>query len=262
MGPPKSFKTGAVVGSYPKPMLYMQFDREGISVVPSKGAPPGSIPMDTFIEDVIIAKPTEVPSFLAKPTAEQPRILCVDFTLNMVAPLANDFKPPAYSQPFLNFLSAYNHIVAFIGSGKPLPWATVVLDSVTGFEDIILNHISSVNPNAMSDARQWAGMTGGKVRQTLLSLCGWPCHVVAIMHSMIDKNELTGLVMELPNVFSGLRNDIGGLFSQFFYQVKNNGTPVIWPHDKMYVRGIGSRWPANLPSEVKPDFNSIYGKEI
>jgi hypothetical protein len=261
MGPPKSFKTGAVVGSYPKPMLYLGFDQGGITVVPPKGrqVSNGEMIMDSCFEDIVHIKPREVKGWLSK---EQPKILAVDYNTQGTADIDLFFRPAPNSAPFQNFIFDYNELSTYIRSTQSVPWRTVVFDSVTGYEDLILNHISQSNPQAMEDARRWAGQTGGKVRQTIITLCTWPCHVVFIMHSQIEKNETTGTVTELPSVFSNLRSDIGGLFSQFFYAVKNNGQPKIWPHDRMFVRGVGARWPSGLGAEINPDFNSIYGKEL
>jgi len=36
---------------------------------------------------------------------------------------------------------------------------------------------------------------------------------------------------------------------------------VVWTSDKLYVSGVGPRWPIGLPQECQPDFKSIYGKE-
>lgn len=265
MGAPKCFKTGAVVGSYPKPMLYLGFDRGGIDVIPSKtiALQPGEFVPDTRYEDIVHIKPGVLSQWLQKPEAEQPRILAVDYTNATTMDLSVDMLPAKAMKPLQDFVADYNVVSQYIGQKKPLPWKTVVLDSLTGYEDVILSYISSFNPAAMVDARQWAGQVGGKVRQTILTLTTWPCHVVVLMHSALDQNELTQAIRETPSVFSkGLRNDIAGLFSQFFYATKANGKPVIWVNDKMYVSGIGGRWPLGLPPELPPDFKSIYGKEL
>lgn len=262
MGPPKSFKTGAIVGTYPKPLLYLGFDRGGLDVVPPKSVvlPPDYVKFDVRYEEIVHARADEMSKWLAAP--EQPRVLAFDFTVAGVTDLDMLFKPAAMSKPLQDFTSAYNTVSAHLRAGRPLPWKTVVFDSITGYEDIILNHISSFNPSAMGDARQWAGQTGAKVRATILSLTSWPCHVACILHTMIDKSELTGMIAELPSVFSaGLRNDINGLFSQVFYATKQNGKPVLWTTDQQLVRGIGPRFPAVIANVVAPDFASIYGKE-
>lgn len=264
MGKPKCFKTGAVVGTYPKPMLYLGFDRGGVDVIPKKTTvlPNDAIKPDTFYEDIVHVKPGALPAYVGKPEAEQPRILAVDYSNTSTADLSVEMLPAKAMKPLQDFVNDYNVLARQVGTGKGLPWKTIVLDSLTGYEDIILSYISSFNPAAMMDARQWAGQVGGKVRQTILTLTTLPCHVVVLMHSALEQNELSQVIAETPSVFSkGLRSDIAGLFSQFFYATKVNGKPVIWANDKMYVSGVGARWPQGLPADCAPDFNSIYGKE-
>jgi hypothetical protein len=249
MGAPKSFKTGAVVGSYPKPMLYFGFDHGGIDVIPDKKT-------DGF--DCTHADIDSVPAGKFALQATKP-ITMVDYSTVCPVTLALDYLPTKSQEGLQTFYRDYNQLA----SKKELPYKTIVFDSVTGYTDIILAHLSSFNPNAMADARQWAYQAGNKVRQLILSSTCLPAHVVFIMHSAVEKDELTQQIRELPSVYSGLRNDIGGLFSQVFYSAKNGGgKPVIWTSDKMFVKGIGPRWPAGLPQECAPDFQSIYGKEI
>lgn len=91
-----------------------------------------------------------------------------------------------------------------------------------------------------------------------------PLHVVVLLHSFIEKNELTGEITEKPNLYSQtLRDDFFGLFSQVFYSMKNmSGAPMVYVSDKYPVKGIGPRWPQGLPQENAPDFTSIYGKDL
>jgi hypothetical protein len=71
------------------------------------------------------------------------------------------------------------------------------------------------------------------------------------------------MVNELPNAYAkSFRDIVGGMFSQYFYSTKIGGKPVIKNADYMFVKGVGSRWPVGLEGEVKPDFKSIYGKEL
>ena len=260
MGLPKQFKTGAVVGTYPKPLLYIGFDRGGLDVIPIKGANKGSqdVLMDVTTEDVVYEKPSNIAVCLARP--EQPKITAFDFTACSPMKLSFDFKPEASQLQYQEFINFYNQLVA----AKAFPWKTLVFDGATGFTDAVLNAISSVNPAAMTDARQWAGMAGGTLRKTILSMTQLPCHVIVLLHSFIDKDETTGVISEKPNVYSQvLRDDFFGLFSQCFYSVKDSaGNPKVWPSDKYPVKGIGCRWPQGLAKEINPDFASIYGKEL
>lgn len=264
MGAPKAFKTGAVVGTYPKPLLYLGFDRGGIDVIPPKAnvLPANYIQPDVRYEEIERIKPGAIGALLARP--EQPKVVAVDYTISETMSLSLDMMPGKATKPFNDFVADYNVLASFINIQKRVPFATVVFDSITGYEDMILGHIASVNAAAMDDARKWASQVGGKVRQTILTMTTWPCHVVVLMHSALDTNEITNAVRETPSVFSkGLRSDISGLFSQFFYATKTMlGVPVVWTSDKMYVSGVGPRWPLGLPQECPPDFKSIYGKEL
>lgn len=268
MGPTKSFKTGAVVGTYPKPMLVALFDEGGLDVIISKSQsqPPGDIPFDIRSEDVITVKPNRLSEFVlaAKNGTPMPKVLALDFcdTMNKEISLDN-FKPRANSQPMQEFVNTTNYLYR-LGQDTPdvFPWKTVVLDNLTGLSDIILSHISAFQSQSMNDARVWASMVGAKVVQTIGAFTSLPCHVVILMHTQLDKNELTQQVIELPKIYSGVRDTIGALFSNFFYATKENGRPVIYTTDRGFVRGIGPRWPAGLPPVCQPDFQSIYGKEL
>lgn len=247
MGVPKSFKTGAVIGSYPKPMLYFGFDHGGIDVVPATKQPG----FDITYSDIDFQK---VGSFALQQTKP---VTALDYSSVAPHTLTLEYLPTKSQEGLQTFYRDYNQLT----QKATLPYKTIVFDSATGYMDMVMSHLSSFNPNGMADARYWAFQVGQKVRQLILSATCLPCHVVFIMHSAIEKDELTQQIRELPSVYSGLRNDIGGLFSQVFYAAKSNGKPVIWTNDKLFVRGIGPRWPNNLPQEVAPDFASIYGRE-
>jgi len=258
MGPTKSFKTGAVVGTYPKPLLCLQFDEGGIDIIPSKGMESGdkeAIKFDITSEDIVTIKANAFRSYLAKPMAEQPKVLCIDLTDSSLKNMSLEFKPLGDSQPMQDTVDTMNALTTICN------WKTIVFDPLTGFQQIMLNHIAKINPNAMADARQWAGQVGQKVQQMIGVLTSLPCHVVLIAHTQLDKNEMTGAILELPNVYGKVRESIGELFSQVFYSTKQGTKPQLWSTDQGFVRGIGTRWPVGLPAVCNVDFNSIYGKE-
>jgi hypothetical protein len=120
-----------------------------------------------------------------------------------------------------------------------------------------------MNPGRMADARDWAFQTGQAVKRVLASMTMLPCHIVCLMHDDMQKNELSGQITVIPSVYGNeLKQIVGGLFSQFFYAMKSQtGKPVVLMSDKMYVRGVGGRWPV-IQGESLPDFKTIYGKEF
>lgn len=266
MGPPKSFKTGAVVGTYPKPMLVLSFDEGGLDVIPSKTMPRNNdlVQFDCVAEDIVWIKPTEITTALAKPESEQPKITAIDFCDSRVKQTDLAFKVTGNSEPYSMVMSVINALVTADGrtTRSSLPWKTIVFDPVTGFSDIVLLLIAANQPNSLADARQWASMIGSKVQQVVGVLTSLPAHIVILMHSQYEKNELMGSIVELPSIYSGYRDKIGAYLSQFLYATKTAGKPVVWTTDQMFVRGIGCRWPQGLPPICAPDFRSIYGKEL
>ncbi len=265
MGLPKSFKTGAIAGTYPKPMLALMFDEGGLDIIPSKSnpTPPGLIAMNVSAEDIVWTKPADFPTWLGKPASEQPKILAVNFYGEIKHPVTFDVKQYADSSGMQAFVNVMDALYTHLGTGKPLPWQTGMLDSLTGLTDVVLCFIAKYNPASLADARQWAAQAGIKVKQACAAMNGLPWHSVTILHSTMEKNELTSVVNELPNVYSKLRDELSYMFSQFFYALKDGtGKPIIWTTDKMYVKSLGPRWPVGLPTECQPDFKSIYGKEI
>lgn len=259
MGLPKSFKTGAVVGTYPKPMLVLSFDEGGLEVIPSRNVttPPGWMQLDIAYEDIVWCTPAEFPSYMNKKPEEWPKVLALRLIPERHVSL--DLRPTADS----SVMTAVVQVVDLLRSRRTtLPFKTVVADSITGFMDVVLSLITQVSPGALSDARVWAHQIGYKVKQFVGDLCALEAHTVIILHSNVEKNELTGQVTELPSVYSGLRQDLSGYFSQFFYATKKGSKPLIWTQDQMYVKGVGNRWPVGLPAECEPDFKSIYGREL
>lgn len=262
MGPTKSFKTGAVVGTYPKPMLVLMYDESGINVIPSQPImPPGLIQYDLRMSDIVTIKPNERAQWFAKPMEAQPKVLCIDFTDSNTRQASLDFRPVADSTVMTNTINICNEL-AMMNAGKSLPWKSVVIDPISRMQDGVLSHLAVLNPDSLKNAMQWAGTVGTKVQTILGVLVSLPCHFVAIFHSQMTKDEKTGMIVEGPLVYgSGTRDKIGGIFSQIFYATTTNNKPVLWTVPQGFVKGIGCQWPLGLAPIIDPDFHAIYGKE-
>src|SRR5438034_3081542 len=156
-GAPKTFKTGAVVGSYPRPLLLLNIDEEGYSVFPSRNEKIRSdyIPFEVFSEDLKIIKASEFEAYCKKKPEDLPPVTILevlDFVRKKV--MTEFYIPTANSQPLNDFVAAVNKLVL---SG--CPWKTVVVDSITGLNDIILSHVSDLNNKLLADPRKWAPMS-------------------------------------------------------------------------------------------------------
>jgi hypothetical protein len=234
-----SYKTGAVVSSYPTPMLVLNFDTGGLDVVTK---PVVHISAKEFYP-------------LLKPDATVAPITAIDFDATAVKLMDSGFSPRSDSSQFLACMDVINNLTL----AKALPWKTIVLDPLTGFTEAIIQHIQSTNSKAMLDARQWAYMAGAKILQAIAVLHGIKANTVVIMHSSADKNELTGEISYTPMIPSEFARDrIASLFSQYFYSTIENGAPCVYTQPVAFVKGVGARWPAKLPMKCGATYNEIY----
>ncbi len=243
MGPPMSYKTGAVVESYPKPMLVFEFDIGGLDVV--KQPIERLAPVETF----------KLREYCKKPIEQLPKILAVEF--GTAVPRMLNLTIKTYeSLTAIKFADLVNEVVV---SG--CPWRTVVLDPMTGLNEAFFGQIGVTDSAAMNDARQWAFKVGVLVQRTIMVLQGLPCHTVFIMHSETEKNDITGEIITEPMIPSKFRQRAASMFSQFFYAAIEGGKPVVYAQPTGFVKSVGMRRPEASPAKMGALFNDIYGKD-
>lgn len=257
-GPPKCFKTGSIVGTYPKPMLVFSLDPGGLDIIPARGKEQkdGCI-LDISHEDIVYIKPSDFELWKVKTQAEQPKVLCIDFASKAPKNISLMFTPAPDAVSFPQFIDICNSMLR-----GPYPWKTFVMDNVTRLSEIIHGYMAQVNPGMLKDARQWAGSIGQKIGVIVAEFNTLPCHYAIIMHESTTKDELTGVIQTEAMIYSKYREVVGGVVSQFFHQKKVNGKPLIDTTDMNYVKGIGPRWPVNLAPENGVTFKDIYGPSV
>lgn len=242
MGQGKQYKTGSVVGSYPRPLLCLNFDESGLDIV-----------KDT----IVYLKPDEFEAHCKLKSDQLAPITAVDLCDTQTKVMTEAYQPLAATAPFQAFIKIVNNLVK-VGC----PWKTVVVDSVSGLGDCILAHVAATNASALGSALKWAPMIGGKLHQCLGVMTSLPTNIVFICHcSAPVKDETTQSVSVVPLVPSQwMRDRIGTLVSQFLYQTIEGGKAYVYTSnsDVAFVKGIGCRWPENLPSKVLADYKSIY----
>lgn len=239
MGPPKSFKSGAVCGTYPRPLLSFLFDEGGLDILKE---PVKIITPKQFIDE----------GWCLKPKTELPPLMAIDFApKKMEVTDSYDVTPEA--EQWQSFGKCVNEI-----HKKGCPWETVVVDPITELSECILRHMAKVNKTAMADPRKWASAAGSKVSEVISSMVGYPCHVVFIMHSQVEKIELTGEMIVQPMLYSRFREIVGAQLSQFFYAQIKSGKATVLTEPDGYVKGIGARWPENLPAVCGATYSDIY----
>lgn len=258
MGPPKSAKTVAVVGTYPKPMLVFLFDKDGIDVIPSQPISDATmLKLDVTYKDVVEIPPMDLIKYCKMKPEELPKVTVIAFYKLNQLQMTDQFIPFAADNAYKEFVNCVNYLVAF-----GCPWKTYVLDSVTSLCDTMMSSIAKNQHSMLSDARKWSPAVGGKVLQHIGVLNNLPIHCVYIAHSHMEKNETTGDVSILPLGPNRFSEQVGAIVSQYFYATTESGSAKIWTKPKGNVKAIGCRWPSGLAQEVSADFKSIYGKEL
>lgn len=254
MGAPMSYKTGAVVETYPKPMLVLEFDSGGLDVVK---------------QPITRMKPDELRALCAtNPKTESlPPIIAVEFANLTQRDFSLDVKTYDNTTA-LYFQDCVNAVVKackIVDKAKKdvepfCPWKTIVVDPVTGLNSAFVGHIGITDSGAMADARNWAHKVGVLVERAIMVVQGLPCHTVFIFHYETEKNEITGEIITEPMVPSKFRQRVAGMFSQFFYAVMERGEPVVYAQPTGFVKGLGMKKPEKSPDKMGARFQDIYGK--
>lgn len=245
MGPANTWKTGAVVGTYPRPLLVLEGDEHGLSVIRD----PVEV-VDTAGLRLLAAKPREA----------LPPLTAVYFDPHPPSTgsvLIKEFGTVPDKETFPVFVEMFN-VLFDVGC----PWKTVVLDPLTRLNEIVQRYHASVKAGELADPRKWASSIGQKVAQVVYALKMLECHIVVILHASIDKDELTGQVSYSPMLYSRFRDSISNVMAQFVFAKLDKGQAVVLTRDDGYVTGLGCKWPTGLPAKVGPTFNDIYGNAV
>lgn len=245
-GKPKTFKTGIVLGTYPKPLLHMSYDAGGHEI--HKPASDYSVVAIDELRFILHPDP-------AKRVPPPAKITVIDLSFKPLGGMDTNYVPAPNNLSFQLTVDVINLLRGFN------PFKTVVVDPVTGLSEAIWQHQAVTNSAALADPRKWAGNIGLKVGQVIDYITALPCNSVFLFHEDTEKDELTGKITTLPNVYSRLRNFLGGKFTQFYYQIGGRPVAKVQVMDSGLVQGIGVRWPTFSTLEMNGDFQSLYGKE-
>jgi hypothetical protein len=243
-GPPKTWKTGAVLNTYPTPIGYFGYDRGGHEIT--------TRPFEVF-------SAAEFMSALDGKGDKKfiPEVNVCDLAFHATLDLEPTYAPAKDADVFEKTIKIINKLRVM----KQLPFKTLVWDPVTELSNAIWRHQAVNNQAALADARKWAGNIGLKVQQVIDFVNGFDCNTVFIFHTEVNKDELTQKTTEQPMVFSNFRNVVGGKFSQFFYQEMIGRDVKVRHKPTGIVNGIGTRWPFHATETTGPTFEDIYGKE-
>lgn len=271
-GPPGSFKTGATVGTYPRPLFVFSLDDQGLSIIKE---PITYIPFPV-LDPAGKFDLTPLQTVLKRPLSEQPPITAIDFSGFNRCAMNEGYTPMPDPLSFKALVAAMNVFIAQpqLPPEKPTdvpklacPFKTLVFDNTTAANSFIMGHQSVLNPGALADARKWAPNASGKVKEYIQCMQRMNAHCITLMHSDTEQNELTKKVSTQPMIFAKFKQLIAAIHTQFFYSFveteasKPRAYVYTQPPVQPAIEGIRCNWPSNLPPKCGATFNEIYGKE-
>jgi hypothetical protein len=227
-GKPKSGKTKNVVESYPKPMLVINTEMDGLSSV--RGV------------DVKEVSQVDLLSLLPSKPDALPAVTVVNALIGSSRKISLTTKPEYTEKPFQLIGTVINNLY-----DKGCPFQSIVFDSLSGLSEAAINLVGKLDEKLMADPRKWAGVAGAKAQEVLNGLFALKCPVVVMLaHEQTSTNEKTNDTTTTPMVVGSLKERIGALASQVFYSevtTDSAGKPkyIVRVRPIGNVKGIGAR---------------------
>jgi len=124
-----------------------------------------------------------------------------------------------------DFFEETRKIDSLIACGKPLPFNTLVIDTLTTFSAAMLNHIVKTNPGFKRQAvkqenaatcQQDYGVLKKVFVQTIPGLLTLPCNVIFLGHIRTQQNEKTGEITRQTNMDGSFAGEIPSLMEEVY----------------------------------------------
>lgn len=245
-GAPKTGKTANKGDTYPTPMLILNTDPGG----------PDSISKRKV--DIISSADFRVA--MSGKQENWSEVTVLDYSSRKGALGFTQFVTPNRSV-MDDFIQDVNALTAF------MPFKTVMLDSWTGMDAIVMDFIWALNGQSMGALSQYTlqyyGQLGKKKEEIIGVLLALPTNVVVIAHEETVKDEMVGSLQIVPAGTGKLQQTMGKYFSQVLHsntEMGKDGKPrfIIETVSKDLVKGIGMRFPQGRPPVVDHNWKAIY----
>lgn len=245
-GPGKTGKTKSHVETYPKPMLVLNTELGGLASVKS-------IPVQSL-------NSKDLPALLAKPTAELPPVVAIDYIYRSGGQISLTVAP-SYNKDNLTRLITDLNLVS-----RNCPFNSVMLDHLTGLSESCVGLIGCDAPAFMADSRKWAGAAGAKAQEVVGFMLGLPCPcVVIIAHETTTTDEKANITTTTPMVVGSLKGRLSAMCEQVFYsdtmQVDGKLKYILRTVPFGVVKGLGHKGLRDdMPAVCGQSFKEIYGE--
>lgn len=160
------------------------------------------------------------------------------------------------------FMSDLQAIYDLQNNKKPLPYKTIVIDSITTLGNSILEDYRSVSqtgvkrPNPDQNSQSDYGLFKTHFTQTLTGILSLDLNVIFIAHSLLMKDETSGSITN-EILFPGkMSSELGIYFEEVYFAKLDQGGKNVW-QTKPDPRTSFCRTQRKLPPEIPANYAEI-----
>ena len=236
------YKTGKTVSActFPKPLLYLDFD-DGLSSTFNARDKTGKL----IVSDT--DKITKVPFF--KNEANDLTFKTAQDKGGMIG------GAPQHTKSSIDVMKQYNQVIRDLEAGTYGNVQTLVIDSLTAMFRLWKEALMATNgvpALRIADYMTLEQVLFNQFIPTLKTLQKKIPYIILIDHVMMDKDEISGRIIEFPvGPSANMGKALGKEFDEIWYQqVEGGGDGYIWRTRKFGFFQAGSR--LALPDPIKP----------
>jgi hypothetical protein len=137
---------------------------------------------------------------------------------------------------------------------------SIALDGLTGLANVVLEAVMHLNRRSKPNSQADYGDAIEKIVE-IVSVCtaARSKNFVLVSHIMLEKDELSGRIKEIPLVFGKqLPNRLLALFESRFQSAFSGDTYFWLTKPTPLMASIGTRLQDNLPERIGQDFTSLF----
>ena len=184
---------------------------------------------------------------------EDPRLSQIDVT---------QFAAFSRETRIKEFQKQLNEITSLANAKKPLPFKTLVLDSLTTFVQYVLDDYIYVSQTGIKravvgiNALQDYQLLEKHLIQTITAILSLDCNVVCLGHMQIEKDEATGQMIRRPLMSGKFADKLPIYFEEVYVsKIGSKGEFLLQTQpDSTYTRVRSQR---KLPKEISSKFENI-----
>lgn len=160
------------------------------------------------------------------------------------------------------FLAELKEIYDLQNNKKPLPFKTLVVDSMTTLADSIMEDYRYVSqtgvkrPNIDQNAMSDYGLLATHFKQILTGILSLDCNVVFVGHSQLQKDEISGIISNEIMFPGQMSSKLGIYFEEVFFAKLDTAGKHVW-QTKPDSRTTFCRNQRKLPADIPAHYDEI-----